>query len=98
MNKIILTIILSSLLFACSSVKLTEEQHMLNEIRRDVPFQLDSLKPTNSNSWSFTNNGIITAEPDYEIRDDGALFVYRTSFLMDRNKHSSPILYGVTSS
>lgn len=80
MNKIILTIILSSLLFACSSVKLTEEQRMLNGIRRDVPFQLDSLKPTNSNSWSFTNNGIITAEPDYEIRDDGALFVYRTFF------------------
>jgi len=80
MNKIILTIILSSLLFACSSVKLTEEQRMLNGIRRDVPFQLDSLKPTNSNSWIFTNNGIITAEPDYEIRNDGALFVYRTFF------------------
>ena len=80
MNKIILTIILSSLLFACSSVKLTEEQRILNGIRRDVPFQLDSLKPTNSNSWSFTNNDIITAEPDYEIRDDGALFVYRTFF------------------
>ena len=80
MNKVILTIVLSSLLFACGSAKLTEEQRMLNGIRRDVPFQLDSLKPTNSNSWSFTNNDIITAEPDYEIRDDGALFVYRTFF------------------
>ena len=75
MNKVILTIVLSSLLFACGSAKLTEEQRILNGIRRDVPFQLDSLKPTNSNSWSFANNGIITAEPDYEIRDDGALFV-----------------------
>ena len=80
MNKVILTIVLSSLLFACGSAKLTEEQRMQNEIRRDIPFQLDSLKPTNSNSWSFANNGIITAEPDYEIRDDGALFVYRTFF------------------
>ena len=80
MNKVILTIVLSSLLFACGSAKLTEEQRMQNEIRRDVPFQLDSLKSINNDCWSFTSNGIITVEPDYEIRDEGSLWVYHTFF------------------
>ena len=80
MNKIILTIILSSLLFACSSVKLTEEQRMQNEIRRDIPFQLDSLKSINNDCWSFVSNSIITVEPDYEIRNNSSLWVYHTFF------------------
>ena len=80
MNKIILTIILSSLLFACSSVKLTEEQRMLNGIRRDIPFQLDSLKSINNDCWSFVGNSIITVEPDYEIRNNSSLWVYHTFF------------------
>ena len=80
MNKVILTIILSSLLFACSSVKLTEEQRMLNGIRRDIPFQLDSLKSINNDCWSFVGNSIITVEPDYEIRNNSSLWVYHTFF------------------
>lgn len=80
MNKVILTIVLSSLLFACGSAKLTEEQRMQNEIRRDIPFQLDSLKSINNDCWSFVSNSIITVEPDYEIRNNSSLWVYHTFF------------------
>ena len=80
MNKVILTIVLSSLLFACGSAKLTEEQRMQNEIKRDVPFQLDSLKSINNDCWSFVSNSIITVEPDYEIRNNSSLWVYHTFF------------------
>ena len=80
MNKVILTIVLSSLLFACGSAKLTEEQRMQNEIRRDIPFQLDSLKSINNDCWSFVGNSIITVEPDYEIRNNSSLWVYHTFF------------------
>ena len=80
MNKVILTIVLSSLLFACGSAKLTERQRMQNEIRRDVPFQLDSLKSINNDCWSFVSNSIITVEPDYEIRNNSSLWVYHTFF------------------
>jgi len=80
MNKVILTIALSSLLFACGSAKLTERQRMQNEIRRDVPFQLDSLKSINNDCWSFVSNSIITVEPDYEIRNNSSLWVYHTFF------------------
>jgi hypothetical protein len=88
MNKVILTIVLSSLLFACGSAKLTEEQRMQNEIRRDVPFQLDSLKSINNDCWSFASNGIITVEPDYEIR---AVYGFIIHSLMNRSRRSSPI-------
>lgn len=80
MDKVILTIVLSSLLFACGSAKLTEEQRMQNEIRRDIPFQLDSLKSINNDCWSFVSNSIITVEPDYEIRNNSSLWVYHTFF------------------
>lgn len=40
MNKIILTIILSSLLFACSSVKLTEEQLYAEWNKARCPFSI----------------------------------------------------------
>ena len=80
MNKVILTIVLSSLLFACGSAKLTEEQRMQNEIRRDIPFQLDSLKSINNDCWRFVSNSIITVEPDYEIRNNSSLWVYHTFF------------------
>ena len=80
MNKVILIIVLSSLLFACGSAKLTEEQRMQNEIRRDIPFQLDSLKSINNDCWSFVSNSIIIVEPDYEIRNNSSLWVYHTFF------------------
>ncbi len=93
MNKVILTIVLSSLLFACGSAKLTEEQRMQNEIRRDVPFQLDSLKSINNDCWSFASNGIITVEPDYEIRDEGSLWVYHTFFDEPKQAQQSNIVW-----
>ena len=93
MNKVILTIVLSSLLFACGSAKLTEEQRMQNEIRRDIPFQLDSLKSINNDCWSFASNGIITVEPDYEIRDEGSLSVYHTFFDEPKQAQQSNIVW-----
>ena len=93
MNKVILTIVLSSLLFACGSAKLTEEQRMQNEIRRDIPFQLDSLKSINNDCWSFVSNSIITVEPDYEIRDEGSLSVYHTFFDEPKQVQQSNIVW-----
>ena len=93
MNKVILTIVLSSLLFACGSAKLTEEQRMQNEIRRDIPFQLDSLKSINNDYWSFVSNSIITVEPDYEIRDEGSLSVYHTFFDEPKQVQQSNIVW-----
>ena len=66
----------SWLLVACGTGQLTEDQRMLEQIRKDVGFRLDSLQRIDECSWSFASDAVITA-PDYELKPDGSLWVYR---------------------
>ena len=67
----------SWLLVACGTGQLTEDQRMLEQIRKDVGFRLDSLQRIDECSWSFASDAVIPAAPDYELKPDGSLWVYR---------------------
>ena len=75
------TIALVTLLFSCSTARLTDEQRLLKSVRNELPFRVDSLNRIGESIYGFRSSLYISTPPDYTIGEDGELMVFRTTVL-----------------
>ena len=76
-----LFIILAAIcMVACGGQKpLTEAQYTMS-LQKNLPFQVCSFKQLKPNVYSFKCDKYVDILPDYEVNEEGALMVWRTTF------------------
>ena len=76
-------------LAACGSQKpLTDAQYEQN-IRRSMPFAVSEFRQLKPEVYTFKCNTYVTLLPDYEVDNEGALMIWRTTF-KSANSAQSP--------
>jgi len=72
-----------------------KSERFVADVRRDIPFSVATLSavPGQANVFLFRCENLVSLLPDYEIDDDGACAVYRTTFMSTHDQQPDNIIW-----
>jgi len=80
--KKIITLALAAIIFAaCGMQKPLSEAQYAQSVRKSMPFAVSEFKQVKPDVYSFKCDKFVTMYPDYEVDDQGALMIWRTTFV-----------------
>lgn len=88
-------ILLSCLFCSCKVQQQATADRLMADVQKDVPFKVNTLKAVDNrpNVYSFTCDKYISLLPDYEVDNEGAVFVYATDFVPSNSTQLSNIIW-----
>lgn len=80
-KKKLITIVLAAMCFAACGVQkpLTDAQYE-QSVRKDIPFAVSEFRQVKPDVYAFKCDKYVELLPDYEVDDEGALMIWRTTF------------------
>ena len=80
MKKFIILALAVTTLAACGTQKpLTEAQHV-QSVQKDLPFAVSEFRQVKPDVYVFKCDKYVDMLPDYEVDNEGALMIWRTTF------------------
>lgn len=93
MRRIHIIIVLTLLFTACGVQKPLTEEQCTQAIRKDMPFSVTEFKPVKPDVYSFLCDKYISMLPDYEVDNEGASIVWRTTFAATHDKQPTSVIW-----
>ena len=88
-----LIIVLALFFISCGVQKqLTDEQYT-QTIRKDLPFSVAEMKQVKPDVYSFRCEEYVGLLPDYEVDNEGASIVWRTTFAPTHDKQPTSVIW-----
>ena len=79
--KKLITIVLAALCFAsCGTQKPLTDVQYEQSVRKDMPFAMTEFKQVKPDVYAFKCNTYVDLLPDYEVDNEGAPMIWRTTF------------------
>ena len=80
-------------LCSCKVQQPTTSAKFTANVQKDIPFKVSGLKSIKDNTYSFQCDEYITLLPDYEVDDEGASMVYRTTFMSTHDTQPANVIW-----
>lgn len=80
MKKLITLALAAIGLAACGLQKPMTEAQYAKTVRKDIPFAVSEFKQVKPDVYTFKCGKYVSMLPDYEVDDEGALMIWRTTF------------------
>ncbi|MBR3409113.1 MAG: hypothetical protein IKG86_09785 [Paludibacteraceae bacterium] len=80
MKNLFIIIATALVLVGCGSQKALTEAEYTQEVQQNVPFRVSKFKPVKPDVYSFRCDRYVDWLPDYEVNDEGAMMIWRTTF------------------
>ena len=80
MRKLFIILVAAMMLAGCGSQKPLTEAEYQQAIVKSLPFQVSKFKPMKQDVYSFRCDRCVDWLPDYEVNDEGAMMIWRTTF------------------
>ena len=91
MKKRIILAIVVTMFAACGVQKQLTETQYEQSVRKDMPFAVSEFKQVKPDVYAFRCDKYVDLLPDYEVDNEGALMIWRTTF--DQTHTTQPTQY-----
>lgn len=80
MRKLITFALAATMFVACGTQKPLTNAQYEQSVRKDMPFEVSEFKQVKPDVYAFKCNTYVGQLPDYEVDNEGALMIWRTTF------------------
>ena len=92
--KKLITLALTAIIFAaCGAQKPLSEAQYAQSVRKNMPFAVSEFKQIKPDVYSFKCDKYVRMFPDYEVDDQGALMIWRTTIVPTHTEQPAQYLW-----
>ena len=90
MKRLFVILLAATCLVACGSQKQLTDTQYAQSVQNDLPFRVSEFRQVKPEVYAFRCDRYVSLAPDYEVDDEGAQMIHRTTFSSSSNAPQPP--------